>query len=178
MRVFVAVKLDEAVKKAIAGVSSRVRKSSRGGRYSDPSNYHITLEFIGETDPEGLKGICRAMDYAASETPAFNIKIEGLGSFGKSDSAIVWMGVSLGRDMLYELDRKLAGGLREEGFAIDRKGFSPHITIGRRVYLGDSLQSVKSGNWVQPVDGIVLMESARINGRLVYTPIYESRFEE
>jgi len=178
VRVFVAVKLDEDIKKAIAGVSSEIKRKSRAGRYADPANYHITLEFIGETDSERLCKIHEAMDDAASESQAFEVKVEGLGIFGKPESATVWMGVSSGSSKLMEINKKLACRLEEAGFKKDEKKFNPHITIGRKVDSRDIFNDIKSGDWIQRVESIVLMESARENGKLLYTQIYESRFEK
>jgi len=178
VRVFAAVKLDGAIKREIAGVSSEVEKKSGGGRYADPANYHITLEFIGETNKESLSKIHRAMDDAAADTESFEIKIEGLGLFGKPQRAIVWLGVSLGRTKLIELDKKLAVRLEEAGFKTDGKDFNPHVTIGRTVDCGDILENIKSGNWMQRVESIVLMESTRENGKRLYRQIYESRFKK
>lgn len=178
MRVFVAVKLDEDIKRGIAKISDKIEKTCLGGRYTDPINYHITLEFIGEIEPNRLVDIKKAMDDVAEKCQPFDVKIEGIGRFEKGSSAIVWIGASLGRFGLFELNNKLLRHLEELGIDTGKKKFNPHITVGRKVILSDSFENLESGKFIQKVDRIVLMESARKNGKLLYTQIYESGFSQ
>lgn len=176
MRVFVAVKLDEKIKKAIANISEEIKKVSVAGSYADPANYHITLNFIGEINPNCLNDIKRAIDLVADKSQPFDVKIEGIGQFKKGSSSIVWAGLSMGRFGLMELNNKLRIEFEKNGINTDEKKFNPHITLARKVSCHDSIENVWSGKWIQRVDRIVLMESARKKGKLLYTPIYESRF--
>lgn len=180
MRVFVALNLDEETKRGIGGLSGALKAKCAGGRFVDPVNYHITLEFIGEIDPSELTEIRSAMDEVAAKSRPFDIGISELGRFERKKDSILWIGVDLGRFALAELHNKLKQSLDKGKPGTADPSFNPHVTLGRRVVFKGTFEQLRSesaiGSWPVRVDRLVLMESARIGGKLMYTPIYESRF--
>lgn len=91
-----------------------------------------------------------------------------------------WVGVE-NTPALKSLARRLADGLRAEGFDIERRRFTPHITIGREVVLtpempdADAAPVAAHAIRVHPArmaaGRISLMRSERVDGRMVYTEI-------
>jgi 2'-5' RNA ligase len=67
---------------------------------------------------------------------------------------------------------RLRKELISNGFKIDDKKFSPHITLGREILLKDNSVWDFKINAAEKVNKISLMKSERINGKLVYTEVF------
>ena len=93
-----------------------------------PQDYHITLAFLGSADELGP-----VIDSVGSLTfSSFSLSLDAFGTFGKSDSPrILWMGVEHS-DMLHHVRDRVYGACEEAGFQLDKRPFSPHITVGRK----------------------------------------------
>lgn len=180
MRLFVAVDPEASVKRSIGGFARKLKDASRRGRFVDPDHYHITLAFLGETDPGLVPLVAAVMDRAVLRSRPFELEFSGLGSFPSRGGEILWIGVAGGRGELEEIRRRLAEGFAGADLPMDGKPFNPHLTLARKAVLDPVSEkaSAEGGrrSWKTPVDRIVLMESVRIEGRLSYVPIHESRF--
>ena len=180
MRLFVAVDLEASVKRSIGGFARKLKDSGCRGRFVDPDGYHITLAFLGETDPGLVPLVAAVMDRAALRARPFELKFSGLGRFHSRGGEILWIGVAEGRPELEELRGRLGEGLDGADLPRDGKPFNPHLTLARKTVLGPAVEEVaktgESRNWRMSVDRIVLMESVRSGGRLRYVPIHESGF--
>lgn len=161
MRLFVAVPLSPAVRTVLLRGMEDLRRQGRG-TFTHPENLHLTLAFLGETD-------CLAAARAALDRcrmgSAFPITVGGLGRFND----LWWTGVQEEGNCLAELAQAVQNALRLEGFAIERRTWRPHITLVRR-WRGDT-PTVKLPQTPMQVRQVLLMESARQNGRLVYLPL-------
>ena len=53
MRAFFCLPLDEDVRAAIGRAAERIQRQSRmAATWVEPANYHVTLRFLGDIDPE------------------------------------------------------------------------------------------------------------------------------
>ena len=81
----------------------------------------------------------------------------------------------IGEGLLQDLEW-LLDTLEQQGFARERKGLSPHITLGREVEPQRNFTDVQRGVRVEPmrvsVRSISLMESVRRGARLMYVPVF------
>ena len=91
---------------------------------------------------------------------------KGSGAFGD----LVWAGVHRNPD-LDMLASRVRDALRGAGFGIDPKPFKPHITLARRLVCAEK-PTVELPLASAPVRDFVLMRSDRVDGRLVYTPVF------
>ena len=70
----------------------------------------------------------------------------------------------------------LEKSLMRQGFPRERKGLSPHITLGREVDLTERFDAIKEQIPLEKreikVAKISLMESKRMGQKLVYKPIF------
>ena len=169
MRLFVAVNFNDEVKDALCETISELRAASRRGRYTHRDNLHLTLVFIGES--ERVDDILDVMEDVAEEvfTEPLEIELSGAGAFKGRGGDLHWVGVK-GTPELNVLAKKLSEGLRAEGFDIDRRKFTPHVTIGREIVLTPGAE-INVYPAKMRVDHISLMRSDRYEGRLVYTEI-------
>jgi 2'-5' RNA ligase len=133
VRLFVGVALTSEVQNAIAAGTRELREAFVRLRWSLPEQWHVTLQFLGETDEaaslcviEQLRGIrAQAVDIELGE-PAF---FERAGVFH----------VAVRRTYsLVALHEEAGRVLLPCGFEPEERAFSPHITLARKKGRGPS----------------------------------------
>jgi 2'-5' RNA ligase len=99
----------------------------------------------------------------------FDLIIEHLGRFKRRSGDTWWVGVSESRALM-DLQQELTSGLLATGFELDKRKYSPHITLGREIVTSYTPRSIESfGEVVTKFD---LMKSEHIDGKLTYTAIH------
>ena len=161
MRLFVAISLSEELKKSITGTLHEMKKAGIRGNYVPTQNLHLTLAFIGECrDADAVKNVLASISFKP-----FKLALSDMGTFGD----LLWVGMKGGQGVSGAA-RAVRDALDAAGVDYDRKKFTPHITIIRKM----------SGNWkqVKPPKGdmmvrkISLMKSEQKDGKRVYTEIF------
>jgi len=132
MRLFIALNLDENLRRAIAEAQGRLRASGADAKWVVPESIHITLKFLGWVDdarvPEVMEALAAALDGAAG----FRLSLEGIGSFPTPTAPrVVWVGVKDGGEHLAALAERIDAAMGPLGFEREARAFSPHVTIGR-----------------------------------------------
>lgn len=121
-RLFVALSLSEIVADALSVLQYGVE----GARWRPVENFHLTLAFIGEADRHGFGA---AVDVLSTiEAPAFDMRLKGAGFFGDKRPTSLWAGVEQ-NDALAHLQGKVEAALRRAGFELERRKFTPHVTL-------------------------------------------------
>ena len=166
MRLFVAVQLSEELKKSITGTLHDLKQKGVKGNYVPVKNLHLTLAFIGDyDDPDHVKSVIDGI-----RIRPFDITLSGIGAFGD----LWWAGIEESAP-LQAVVRRLRRALAEEGIPFDRKKFSPHITLIRRVEgrLSDESKDALSDRFdaAMNVDHISLMRSDRGKHGMIYTEL-------
>lgn len=175
MRLFIAVNLNADAKEALAGVTRRLQASASAGSFTRSENLHLTLIFLGEVPSEKAAPAARAMDLSA--VPGFGMRLFGASAFQRSGGDIWWVGV---KDCppLGALHLRLAKSLSDAGFVLEKRRFSPHLTIGRGVVLKDGFDKDAFSDGIPgifvEISEICLMKSERVRGALTYTPIHRT----
>lgn len=133
-RLFVGVDLD--------GLDAEIRRVQRrfegidGLRLTDPEGAHVTLQFLGDTDPDRIPDIVTALETAVTESGVgpFEARFGGLGAFPSRDYiSVVWVGVRDGHgdSELTALHEAVEEHVTAMGFDADDHAFTPHVTIAR-----------------------------------------------
>lgn len=136
MRLFVAVDLDEQVRRAAARVTRALRdRFERSETYAvswvAPDNLHLTLRFLGEVDEAQGRRVQQAMA-PPFDVPAFHVEVSGVGAFPPSGSLrVIWLGIRDGVDGLGRLHDEVARRLEPFDFRADERPYRAHLTIGR-----------------------------------------------
>ena len=143
------------------------------GRFTDRANLHLTLKFLGETPPEKVKDIADAMEGVDAEQ--FFLECRGAEMFNKNGIVSARVEGDLGR--LQALFIKLENALEQRGFRREPRALKPHITLARqfRVFSQADLSAVPYRHCGFEVRDIILFESRRDAGRLVYAPLFVKR---
>ncbi len=93
---------------------------------------HLTLKFLGNVEPRELAAIDGVLSKIAGAAQSTQGQLRNLGSFPHlRRPRVLWIGVETGNTALSALHAELDTGLAEIGFAKEKRGFHPHITIGR-----------------------------------------------
>lgn len=175
MRTFIAIELEEEVRDHLANVQAETQKLCRKGNYTPKENFHLTLHFLGEVEEDDLDYLQEAIYETARRNRPFTMTIDKIGFFPRGNKGILWAGIEK-NNHLQRLFSTLEKSLEQQGFARERKGLSPHITLGREVEPQRNFIDVQKGVNVEPmrvsVRSISLMESVRKGPRLVYAPLF------
>lgn len=175
MRTFIAIELEEEVKDHLAEVQAETQKLCRKGNYVPKDNFHITLHFLGEIEEDDMEYLQDAMYETARRNRPFTLTLDKIGFFPRGNKGIMWAGLEKSTH-LQRLFSTLEKSLEQQGFARERKGLSPHITLGREVEPHRSFVDVQKSTKIEPmkvsVRSISLMESVRKGPKLVYVPLF------
>ncbi|MCJ7450518.1 MAG: RNA 2',3'-cyclic phosphodiesterase [Candidatus Nanohaloarchaeota archaeon QJJ-9] len=132
-RCFISLDIsDEEVRESL---EKEQEKLSEWGNNSltNPENFHITVNFIGEIDEKEISQITASLN--SLEAEKFGVKVKGLGAFPNNDYIkVVWAGVH-DKDAKTE---KIAGKVRSKipEKHVQENDFHPHITLMRLKNIG------------------------------------------
>ena len=175
MRTFIAIELEKEVREVLSEAQEKIKKFCRRGNYTPESNFHLTLHFLGEIQEEDLEYLQDAMYEASLRNRPFMLRLDRIGFFPRGNKGILWMGLQKNPQLL-RLFGSLEKSLERQGFARERKGLSPHITLGREVEPYRSFAEVQRAVRTEPaeisVKSISLMESVRKGPKLIYRPLF------
>lgn len=180
MRVFIGVRLPEVIKEQLGAVQEEVKRASLKGAFTDSDNFHLTMRFIGEVDPDQKSAIETALDRCTEEQVPFLIETAGLGNFFKKNKWIIWLGIKENRQLHQLYDQLNAELLGQAMTVADEVAFIPHLTLGRGIVLSQEWETLSKvllpSDQKIPVTALTLFESVRVNGKLVYRPIADFPF--
>jgi 2'-5' RNA ligase len=170
MRLFVSVDLDDLTEE-VARVQELVSGAS-GVRLTDPAQAHVTLKFLGETDPERLEPLTAELRRAieGSGVEPFRASFGGLGVFpGLEYISVVWFGVREGSEQFVALQEPIERRITAMGFDPEDHEFTPHVTIARMDHAGgkELVQSAVEDR--DPDVGELLVDQVRLT-ESVLTP--------
>ncbi len=181
IRAFVAVELPTKVVNVLSGLIDELRAAGIPGlRTVRPDSVHLTLKFLGDVESGRVPAVVQAMEAAAQDRRSFTLSLGEPGVFpARGAPRVLWVGLSGDMDLLKAFQLALEDSFEELGFERDRRGFNPHLTIGR---LGDRvpgrerrraadvlLASAVSNEERIPVDSVSLMRSRLTPDGAVYT---------
>jgi 2'-5' RNA ligase len=167
MRLFVAINFNDETRSRLVTLREELRSYSKGGNFTLTENLHLTLAFLGDCDMGQTIKAKAAMDAVTFEPTT--IAVESIGNF-RGD--LWWAGIKI-TPQLTKLQGDLSQALENNGFILEKRRFSPHITIGRKVITDVKPWPIEPFSEV--VERIDLMKSERIKGRLTYTAIRSLR---
>jgi len=139
MRLFVAVDLDEAMRRRMAIRMAQLRQLlitmnrdlAYVANWVPADKLHVTLQFLGEVERERLPALRAGLAPAIPIAP-FPMTFGRPGVYPAGPQPrVIWLGLAEGRDGLDRLYAELGRRLEAQGFAIDERPFSAHLTLAR-----------------------------------------------
>jgi len=133
-RLFIAIELPSNVRRTLADHIRNVREAvpDASASWAREENLHLTLKFLGDTEPNRVEALSQAIQRAANAVASFQINIESCGAFPPNGAPrVLWIGVEDPRSQLASLHRTLEDECAVVGFAREQRSFRPHLTIAR-----------------------------------------------
>ena len=163
MRLFIAILLDENIKRALTDAQEGLRRNEYLGRYTDGRNLHITLSFIGEYPDADY--VIDVMEGVAFQP--ISLSLSGyIGNFGN----LLWAGTEPNAK-LEQYVKQLRHTLSDAQIPFDKKKFHPHITLLRNAQSRHSFTDINVRKEAMEVQRIFLMRSDFGKHGAVYTEI-------
>jgi 2'-5' RNA ligase len=132
------------------------------GRRTRDESLHLTLAFIGDVDVENLPSLLAPP--ARVLTPAFLLTLDDWGCWARN--GIGWAAPSRIPAALLDLAGNLQGWLRDAGFELERRPFTPHVTLVRDAQCMPLPESLTPIEW--RVKEFALMHSQLLPGGARY----------
>lgn len=183
MRLFAGVELAPDARSACAAAAAEIASRLHDAgvriavRWTPEQNLHFTLGFFGQVEEATGARITAALAEPWS-LPAFPVTIGSAGSFPPSGPPrILWLGLLRGREPFAALHGELARRVAPLGFAVERRPYHPHVTIGRVKEARDSARAraILQATAMRPqpleVRAVTLFESRLLPGRSAYEPL-------
>lgn len=180
MRLFVGVDLPAEMKQTLLEFQSELKHLGVNGFWKSQDNFHITLEFLGELEPDRIALLSETLSKVGSNFKPFELTIGGIGAFPSlKQPHTLWTAVSGSLSELHRLRNELHHEFQIKGFDLDDRQFKPHITLASRPKLDNTnlsaIQAKKIGEFM--VAEVVLFESRAIRSKRVYTDLFRATFE-
>jgi len=97
----------------------------------DPTRFHITLRFLGDTLLSDVSKISAALKQGGFRYDAQEIPVTGVGSFGPHKKPrVIWVGFE-NEDWFEGLKEEVDALLEEQGIPRENQPFTAHLTLGR-----------------------------------------------
>jgi 2'-5' RNA ligase len=138
MRCFIAIDIDENMRKAFADLEQQMQTRTRGEninksdvKWVQPEHVHITLKFLGEVKDKQISEVCNIVGELAKQSKGFELDIESVGHFGGKSARVLWVGTGEGGEELRLLAEAIDERLSLAGWPKETREFSGHLTLCR-----------------------------------------------
>jgi 2'-5' RNA ligase len=129
IRLFIAVKVSSTP--LLRKVLKHLETMGRPVKPVSADNLHVTLKFLGDTNPTRLPEISNAVSEAVDVEQTFEGRIAGLGAFPRIQRpSVIWAGLET-EESLKRIAESLETNLSGQGFHPEQKPFHPHLTLAR-----------------------------------------------
>jgi len=128
-RRFIAVEIpiNEKIKK----LHEEIARLSTNIKLVELENMHITLKFLGDTNEDIIENIHHIIQNSIQDIQPFSIQLKGTGVFPNQNYIkVIWVGIEKTEKMSL-ISSSLNTQLSTLGFKEEKRGFKPHLTIGR-----------------------------------------------
>lgn len=131
MRLFVALPIQERAAAELKDWVSRHRQTLAFRKWTHPLDYHITLQFLGETSEAQAEQLQAALSGVRAQP--FELELAGGGVFGQpSAPRVLWSGVRGDSERLASLHHTVVQATKPLGFVPEERPYAPHITLARQ----------------------------------------------
>jgi RNA 2',3'-cyclic 3'-phosphodiesterase len=135
VRLFVALQIPDSIRNDYAALIDDLRHldskaSPKKPKWVRPENLHVTLKFIGHTDPAKLNSIRAALAKVRSPQEV-QLHFRNIGFFPNAKRPrVVWGGMEASENLAtlaLSVDQQIA----TVGFPAEERAFTPHLTLAR-----------------------------------------------
>ena len=133
IRSFISLPISEQVRgilrKTINEIDGVIQDKIRWVR---PEGIHLTLKFMGDIKTDKIDALLLLLPEIATEVTPFELTLSELGCFPNNRRPrVLWAGVKGDLSILQNLHLAVDNVVEQVGLPRERRGFSPHLTLGR-----------------------------------------------
>lgn len=161
-RIFFALWPDDSIRQWLLLLLNELNFDHNHGRVIPVANWHMTLHFIGNVSAQTLTCLQNVSISLSAEQ--FDLSIDVSGYFKKPK--LLWLGCSKIPAALSQLHQQLAIQLSDCGFRPETRGFTPHISIVRKLFKQPLKTTIEPVHW--HVNQFVLVESITTRSGVKY----------
>lgn len=133
MRLFMAIEIPGEIREKLWRAARDF--GIKGVILSNKDQYHITLQFLGETEESRLPAIKEAL--SAVNCKAFRIKISDISSFDPT-LRVLFADIKEGSEELKSIYASIDSEFAKRGITYEKENkFKPHLTLARVKFLKD-----------------------------------------
>jgi len=133
LRAFIAVEIPPEIYQAIETKMAFLRSALNTSlvRWVPSTNIHLTLKFLGDTSPTNVELLAQMLSVETGQHQVFEIEFGGLGAFpNPKRPRVIWIGIQAPAG-LEALQHGIEAASAKLGYPVEKRPFSPHLTIGR-----------------------------------------------
>jgi len=132
IRSFIAIELSPTIKAHIEEIQNKLKSSTSDVRWVRPEGMHLTLKFLGNIEEEKISALSDVVTQCTSDITSFSLTVHTLGAFpNEKNPKVIWVAASDDSGNLSTLQQTLEYRLSTMGFKVEKRAFSPHLTLGR-----------------------------------------------
>jgi len=130
VRAFLAFEVPEAVKAQLELARDQVRDTLPPARWTRPAGWHLTVQFLGESDTALLKRLTADLAPRLKGDGAIKVRLAGGGFFPSPvRPRVAWIGgTAEGSEAVV---RTVGAETVSAGFAAEKRPWSVHVTMAR-----------------------------------------------
>ena len=181
MRLFIAVILSARTRDAIQSAIDEFPVKNPPWRWVSPDNWHLTLKFLGATEPARVSALMQELDGVAREHRAFEMTMGALGGFPNlRNPRVLFYQIEQGARELEVLAADVDAAVEKAlGLEREKRRFHAHVTVAR---VKEALSPEVSARFarvpalteaVTRVDSFELMESRLARTGATYSVVKE-----
>lgn len=139
MRLFIALELPAPVRTELTTIQRRLQRTGQHPvKWVPPDSIHLTLQFLGDVEPERVAELLTAL-YNAQQTDTAgrvagggDLRLANVGAFPTlRRPQVVWVGVGGDTSALHRLQQRVVNAMQPLGFEPENRPFRAHLTLGR-----------------------------------------------
>lgn len=187
MRLFIALPLPDYIEQKLGDISGLLKEQGGKVRWVPPENIHMTVRFLGETEDGRVPKLVRMLDEIVPQFDSTVVVIDRLGGFPNiRKPRVIWAGLAESDNVerLSKMTRQIELAVRKLRFEPEKKGFKPHLTLGRVKdpksvqTLASFIESYRFDPIQVHLDRVVLFRSTLTPKGAVYERLHEVKLGE
>ncbi|MFK8112272.1 MAG: RNA 2',3'-cyclic phosphodiesterase [Rubripirellula sp.] len=132
IRTFIAIPLDDEVRRAAIKMIGKLRAPEDGIKWVPTDNLHLTLKFLGEVENMEVPGVCKILRDVCRDHEPFHLVFGGASGLPDiARSRVVCASVEDSSQSLTRIVTQLEQDYAEIGFKQEPRDYVPHLTLGR-----------------------------------------------
>jgi RNA 2',3'-cyclic 3'-phosphodiesterase len=180
MRVFLAIEIPGAIKEHLSMVTKTMSQRISGVKWVKAEGLHMTLKFFGEIGENKVQEIEEALEGINKQHPAIPMQLKEINVFPDlMRPRVIVAALQEGVDNVKAIFHDIESRLLAVGIEKEKRGFTPHITIGRvkdtALLLKKNLLPLEEKRFI--LDNLVLYQSTLTREGALYTPLKEIKLE-